>query len=124
MLNGTGQQMTRRLPAQAEQGEIVSFGSAASEDHYLSSSTEMGGDGFAGIFESAPRLPADGMSAGGIAERLCEIRPHGLPHSGQQRCGGVVVEINAIHTQRRQRIENSGRATRGDPTRDRALPTA
>ena len=45
----------------------------------------------------SPRLLPMMMDGRGIAEVLPKIWPHGLEHLGQNRGGGVIVEIDAVH---------------------------
>ena len=52
----------------------------------------------------------------GVAEVLPEIRAHGLEHLGQNRRCGVIVEVNAMHTEPafilRERRARDGRGGR------------
>ncbi len=103
VLDGTSYQMSGRIAAQAEEGQIIGLGGAAGEDYFVRLRAEMRGDAFAGVFECPACPAAGGMCAGGIAEFLREIRSHRLPHHGQHRCGSVIVEIDTIHATSSQR---------------------
>ena len=52
---------------------------------------------FARALDRRPRLLPMMMDGRGVAEVLAEVRPHGLENLGQNRRGGVVVEINPAH---------------------------
>src|SRR5580765_5914827 len=79
--------------------EVVTFGSAAGEDDLGGRASEQFGYGLAGVLNGCPRFLSMMMDRRGVAEALQKVRTHGFEHFGQDRSGGVVVEIDAVHTE-------------------------
>ena len=81
----------------AEDGVIVRFGTAAGEDNFLGAGAEERGDLIAGSFDGGASTLADGVDGGGIAELRGEIGKHRVENGWFDGCGGVEIEVDAIH---------------------------
>ncbi len=57
------------------------------------------GHRFARILDRGARFLPVMVDGRGVAEVLPKIRAHGLEHLGQDRGSGVIVEVNATHTE-------------------------
>src|SRR5215469_5473793 len=79
--------------------EVVALGSTASENHLGSIAPEQLRDGLARTLNRRPRILSMVMDGRGIAKTLAKPGAHSLKHLGQDRRGGVVVEVNAVHTE-------------------------
>src|SRR5579859_3540314 len=80
-------------------GEIVAFGAAAGEDDLGSAATKQFCHRLACVLDRRPRLLSVVVDGGGVAKVLRKIRAHGLKHVGQNRSSGIIVEVNAAHTE-------------------------
>ena len=79
--------------------QVVGLGAAAGEDDAVGVAArhvraDQFADPLAGVFQHAPRPPAELVLAGRIQVRLGVAGAHRLDHLRQQRRGGVVVEID------------------------------
>src|SRR5260370_12138270 len=97
MFDGASDQVSRGVAGQAEEGEVVRFGGDAGKDDFVGMSTQQGGGAFARVLQCAARTAADLVRTGRVAVDAGEVGPHRLPHGRVRGCGGVVVEIDAIH---------------------------
>jgi len=86
------------MESHTEDGVVVGFGAAAGEDDFLGPSVEERGDLFAGGFDGGAGALAKGVDGGGVAKFGREIREHGVEHGGVDGGGGVVIEVDAVHT--------------------------
>src|ERR1035437_3949790 len=84
---------------QARNGEIVGLRTAAGENNLRSAAAEQRGHPLACVLYRCPGLLPVMVDGGGVSELIPEIGPHRLEHFGQDRGGGVIVEVNAMHTE-------------------------
>src|SRR5947207_459655 len=106
--------MTRRAACttnEAEDREIVGFGGAAGEKHFVGRGIEQRGGLLAGVFQSLAGVSAGVVTGGGIAGSVAEERPHRFPHGGKHGRRGVVIEVDAIHPPTRSRSQTAGDGT-------------
>src|SRR5450432_2174459 len=82
----------------AEDGVVVGFGAAAGEDDFLRTGADERSHTFASSFNRRTRLLSKGMDRGRVAEVSREIGQHGVEHGGIDGGSGVVIEIDAVHT--------------------------
>src|SRR5262249_20342184 len=97
MFDGTGDNVSGKFSAKAEQREVVRLGGAAGEDHLVGVGVEQGGDLVAGVFQGAAGVAAELVGAGRVAVDLGEIQAHRLPDGGQEGRGGVAIEVDGGH---------------------------
>ncbi len=88
MLSGSGE---------AENCQIVAFGAAAGEDDLRGPASQQSGYRLARPLHCRPRLLSVMMDGRRVPETLPEVGLHGLKDLGQDRGGGVIVEVNAAH---------------------------
>ena len=81
----------------SENGVIVGFCAAAGEDNFLRACAEKRGDLIAGSFDGGTGALADSVDRGGVAEVDGEIGKHRVEDGGFDGCGGVEIEVDAIH---------------------------
>ena len=86
------------MESNPEDGVIIRFGAAAGEDNFLWASVEERGNLFAGGLDGGACALAEGVDGGGVAEVGGEIGEHGVEDGGVDGGGGVVVEVDAVHT--------------------------
>ena len=79
--------------------EIVALGPSAGENDFGGAASEQLRHRLARIFDRSPRLLPMMMNGRGIAESLPKPGAHSLKHLGQDRGSGVVIEIDAVHTE-------------------------
>src|SRR5207302_970515 len=72
---------------------------AAGENYFRCAAAEQVGYRFARVLDRSPSLLSVMMDGRGISEAFPEKGAHGFEHLGQNRGGGVVVEVNAMHTE-------------------------
>ena len=93
---GTDDDVTRRDPREAEDGEVVRLGPARGEDDLVAMGPEDLRDGLARPVEPPPRGAAEGVAALGVAALEPE-RPHRLEHERVERGRRVLVEVDRAH---------------------------
>jgi len=81
----------------AEDGVIVRFGAAAGEKDLLGTRAEECGDLLPRRFHGSAGVLPEGVDGGSVGEFGREIGQHGVEHLGLDRCGGVVIEVDAVH---------------------------
>ena len=82
----------------SEDGVVVGLGAAAGEENLSRSGANQRGNLFAGGFDGSARPLAEGMDGRGIAKLRREIGKHGVEHFGLDGGGGVVIEVDAVHS--------------------------
>ena len=97
MLDRTGNKMSWRLvnPGQAEDGQVIGFGSPRGENDLARLSSQNSGHGLLGLFPGPACLPTRRMPAFGITGSE-EIRTHDFENFGIKRRRRVVVEVNRV----------------------------
>jgi hypothetical protein len=80
----------------AEDGEVVAFGTAGRDDDLVRTGAKTSGDSLAGLIECGPRVAAPAMDAGGISEPSIPERRHGLEDLGADRRRGSMIEVDRI----------------------------
>ena len=79
----------------ALQRQVVRFGRAAGEHDLLGGCADQARDLLARLLDRFFRFPAEAViAAGGVAERLREIRHHRLEHARIHRRGRVIVHVD------------------------------
>ena len=89
---------------QAENRQVVRLGSAAGENDQIGlRAVEVGAqqpaNSLAGLFQHLPSSPSSSMLAGRIRIAGGMTPRHRITHLGQNRRGGIVIEINVVHGQ-------------------------
>src|SRR5262249_28396690 len=97
MLNGTSDQVGRRISSHTKNSEVVGLGGAACEDDFVRIGAEECRGTFAGVFQNLAGAAASPMGAGWIAVGFGEERPHGLQHRREKRSRSIVVEVDSAH---------------------------
>ena len=64
MFERTGDDGSRNVAGEAEEGEIIGFGGAAGEEDVVGFGVEASGDAAAGVVEGLARGPAESVAAG------------------------------------------------------------
>jgi len=100
-------------------GVIVGFGAAAGEDDFLGTRADERGDLFTGRFDSGASALARSVDGGSIGEFAGEIGQHNVEHFRLDGCGGVEIEIDAIH-KATHRILPAGEFVRSGEIQDRS----
>jgi hypothetical protein len=79
--------------------EVDSFGAATGEDEVERiRRPDQSGDMLTGVLDGYTRLATLAMDAGGISPYRRVVGNGGLKCLGQQRCRGIVVEVDALHS--------------------------
>ena len=94
VLDGGGDEVLARLDS-AEEGEVVGFCASGGEDDLLGLRVEEAGYGGAGVVDGGAGSLAGLVDGGGVAEVLKVPGAHGLEDLGEERGGGVGVEVDA-----------------------------
>ncbi len=81
----------------AGEGEVVALGAAGVEDDLFGRAVEQTRDGGAGVLDGGAGALAGVVRGAGIAEGLAPERTHRFNDFREDRGGGVVVEIDAVH---------------------------
>jgi len=77
---------------------VIGFGAAAGEDDLLWAGAYESGDLFAGGFDGGAGTLPKSVNGRGVAEVGGEIGEHGVEDGGVDGGGGVVIEVDAVHT--------------------------
>ena len=77
---------------------IVGFGAATGENNFLWAGVEECGNLFASGFDGGAGALAEGVNGRGVAEVGGEVGKHGVEDRGIDGGGGVVIEVDAVHT--------------------------
>src|ERR1700674_3939060 len=96
MFDGRSNDMVAR-PRQPKYRQIVAFRATAGKHDFRSAAAKQCSHRFARALDGGPRLLSMMVDGGRVAEVLAEVRPHGLQHFGEHRCGRIVVEIDPAH---------------------------
>ena len=83
--------------AKAENCQVVAFGAAAGEDDLGGAASQQRRYRLPRTLDRRPRLLSVMMDGRRVAEVLPEVGLHRLKDLGQDRRGGVIVEIDAAH---------------------------
>src|SRR5919108_549060 len=89
---------TRSRQDAAQNGEVIRFRPAARKDNLLRPGTDEPCHPLTRLFNRVSGLQTFRMEAGWVAKNIREKGSHGLPNSGVQRCGRVVIEIDQRFT--------------------------
>ena len=81
----------------AGEGEVVALGAAGGEDDLLGGAVEEAGDGGTGVLDGGAGALAGLVRGAGVAEGLDPEGTHGVDDLGEERGGGVGVEVDAVH---------------------------
>ena len=77
---------------------IVGLGAAAGEDDFLRAGVEQRGDLLASGLNGGPGALAGRVDGRGVAEFRREIGEHIVEDGGIDGGGGVVIEVDTVHT--------------------------
>src|SRR5260370_19009822 len=77
---------------------IVGFGAATGENYFRGGGVEECGNLFASGFDGGAGGLAEGVNGRGVAEVGGEVGKHGVEDRGIDGGGGVVIEVDAVHT--------------------------
>src|SRR6185369_11858557 len=97
MLNGGGDEVVAGCE-DAEEGEIVALSAAGGEDDLGGAAVKHAGDGLTRVIDGGACVLALLMDGTGVAVVLEVERTHCLKDLRKERCGGVSVHVNALHT--------------------------
>src|SRR6185312_8550329 len=103
VLDGRGDEVRRLAAVEIRlqytgQGEVVALRTARGEDNFFGLCVEQRGNGAARVLYGRTSALAGVMRGAGVAKALLPERTHGLDDLGKQRCRGVGVEVDALHT--------------------------
>src|SRR4051794_26270567 len=78
--------------------QVDGFGAAAGEDHFAYRAADEVRDFGAGFVDRLAGALAETVDTGGVAIPFREERQHGLDHAGGGLGGGVVIEVDQVHS--------------------------
>lgn len=81
-----------------QNGEVVRFGRAARERHFVRMSAEKSRDAFTSVVHCPPGYATDAVSRRWITVSYGFTMANGFRDYGKHGCGGVMVEVNRVHT--------------------------
>src|SRR5579859_118778 len=85
------------MKSHAEDGVVVGFGAATSEDNFLGTSVEERGDLLPSRFNGGAGALSERVDGRGVAEFGGEKGEHGVEDGRVDGGGGVVIEIDPVH---------------------------
>ena len=80
-----------------EDGQVVALRPAAGKDNFRRAAAEQPGNAGPRLFHCGTRVLPFLVDRRSVAELLQQKRTHSLQHLGQQRCGGIRIQVNSPH---------------------------
>ena len=81
----------------AKDGVVVRFRATTGEDDLLGARVDQRGNLFTRRLDGGASALPESVNRGSIAEFGGEEGKHGVEHGGLDRCGGVVIQVVAVH---------------------------
>src|SRR5260370_41461644 len=100
MFDGAGNHMLFTATGRFDDPEdrvIVGLGAAAGEDDLLRAGADEGGNLFAGGFDRGAGTLTGSVDRSGVSEFRGKIGQHRVEHFRLDGCGGVKIEVDALH---------------------------